>query len=172
MPFRSLTLSLLEVSSLHLSFSLSVFSSSSVIANVYIYLTFIYVGGTAACVVAGRLAEADPNLSILMIEHGPNNFGVPTVVHPALCLNALMPTSNATIFYQAVKEQQLADRELVVPSGGTLGGGSSINLMVYSRPQRSDFNGWQVPGWTTDDMIPYLKKVNQHFIIVTANNIS
>jgi choline dehydrogenase-like flavoprotein len=144
----------------YLLFPLSLINSFLFLTNVYIYLTSIHVGGTAACVIAGRLAEADPNLSILMIEHGPNNFGVPTVVHPALCLHALMPTSNATIFYKAVKEHQLADRELVVPSGGTLGGGSSINLMMYSRPQRSDFNAWQVPGWTTDDMVPYLKKVN------------
>jgi choline dehydrogenase-like flavoprotein len=145
---------------LHLLFALCLF-----LANVCTYLTSIYVGGTAACVVAGRLAEADPNLCVLIIEQGPNNFGVSTVVHPALCLNALMPTSHATIFYQAVKEHQLADRELVVPSGGTLGGGSSINLMMYSRPQRSDFNAWQVPGWTTDDMIPYLEKVNQCFMM-------
>jgi choline dehydrogenase-like flavoprotein len=43
-----------------------------------------FSGGTAACVVAGRLAEADPGLSILVIEQGPNNLDVPTVVHPAL----------------------------------------------------------------------------------------
>lgn len=30
-------------------------------------------GGTAGCIVAGRLAEADPNLSILVIERGPDN---------------------------------------------------------------------------------------------------
>ena len=117
------------------------------------------VGGTAGCVVAGRLTEADPNLSILVIEGGPNNLDVPTIVHPALMMSALMPTSTATLFYQGVKESQLNDRELIVPSGGTLGGGSSINLMVYSRAQRSDFDAWKVPGWSADDMIPYLKKV-------------
>lgn len=116
-------------------------------------------GGTAGCVVAGRLAEADPNLSILVIEGGPNNLDVATIVHPALFLSALMPTSNATLFYQGVKESQLNDRELVVPSGGTLGGGSSINLMMYSRAQRSDFDAWNMPGWSADDMLPYLKKV-------------
>jgi alcohol oxidase len=94
-----------------------------------------------------------------VVEGGPNNFNVATIVHPALFLSALMPTSNVTIFYQGIKESQLDDRELIVPSGGTLGGGSSINLMMYSRAQRSDFNSWNVPGWSTEDMIPYLKKV-------------
>lgn len=31
--------------------------------------------------VAGRLAEADPNLSILLIEQGPDNYGVPEIVY-------------------------------------------------------------------------------------------
>lgn len=119
----------------------------------------LLASGTAGCVIAGRLAEADPGLSILVIEGGPNNLDVPTIVHPALFLSGLMPTSNATLFYQGNKEGQLGDRELTVPSGGTLGGGSSINLMMYSRAQRSDFNAWNVPGWTTEDMIPYLRKV-------------
>jgi alcohol oxidase len=117
------------------------------------------IGGTAACVIAGRLAEADPKLSILMIEQGPNNLDVPNIVHPALFMSGLLPTSNATIFYQGSPEKQLNGRELVVPSGGTLGGGSSINMMTYARAQRSDFDSWNVPGWSADDMIPYLQKV-------------
>jgi len=119
----------------------------------------ILAGGTAACVIAGRLAEADPELSILVIEQGPNNLDVPTVVYPALFMGGLLPTSNATIFYQSNPEKQLNNREIVVPSGGTLGGGSSINLMMYSRAQRSDFDAWNVPGWSANDMIPYLQKV-------------
>jgi alcohol oxidase len=70
-----------------------------------------------------------------------------------------MPTSNVTLFYESNAEKQLSNRSLVVPSGGTLGGGSSINLMMYSRAQRSDFDSWKVPGWSADDMIPYLRKV-------------
>lgn len=33
-------------------------------------------GGTAACVAAGRLAKANPDLKILLIEGGPNQFEV------------------------------------------------------------------------------------------------
>lgn len=38
-------------------------------------------GGTAGCVVAGRLAE-DPGLSILLIEAGPPNEKVPASAIP------------------------------------------------------------------------------------------
>jgi alcohol oxidase len=117
-------------------------------------------GGTAACVVAARLVDADPKTSILVIEQGPNNFDVPTIVHPALFMSGLMPTSDATLFYQGNTESQLNGRQLIVPSGGTLGGGSSINLMMYSRAQRVDFDSWKTPGWATEEMIPYLKRVS------------
>ncbi|KAF2676462.1 GMC oxidoreductase [Lentithecium fluviatile CBS 122367] len=119
-------------------------------------------GGTVACVIAARLADADPEMSILVIEQGPNNFDVPTIVYPALFLSGLMPTSPATLFYQGNEESQLKNRQLIVPSGGTLGGGSSINLMMYSRAQRVDFDSWNTPGWSTEEMLPYLKKLETY----------
>ncbi|RYP04331.1 hypothetical protein DL764_004524 [Monosporascus ibericus] len=102
-------------------------------------------GGTAGCIVAARLADADPNLSILVIEGGPNNHNVPTVVVPMFFLTHLMPGNKMALFYQGKKEKQLADREVIVPSGSVLGGGSSINLTMYARPQRVDFDSWKTP---------------------------
>lgn len=110
---------------------------------------------------AGRLAEADASLSILVIEGGQNNYNAPSVIHPALSLSHLLPTSKTAIFYKGSKAKQLADREVIVASGGTLGGGSSINFMMYTRAQRSDFDSWKTPGWSTEDLWPYLKKVSR-----------
>jgi alcohol oxidase len=50
-------------------------------------------------------------------------------------------------------------RGLVVPSGGVLGGGSSINLLTYSRAQAIDFDDWETEGWSAKELLPYLKKV-------------
>jgi GMC oxidoreductase len=63
-------------------------------------------------------------------------------------------------FYKSKLSKYLAGREVIVPSGRCLGGGSSINFMVYSRPQAIDFDAWNVKGWTGKDMIPMFKKVN------------
>lgn len=109
--------------------------------------------------VASRLAEADPKLSILVIEQGVNNYNLEEVVHPALFPRNLLFHSKTTLFWKGNKSSQLADREPIVPSGGTLGGGSSINWMVYTRGQRSDYDSWNTPGWSADEVLPFLKKV-------------
>ncbi|KAK8133111.1 GMC oxidoreductase [Apiospora kogelbergensis] len=119
-------------------------------------------GGTAGCVVAARLAEADPTLSILVIEGGRNNHNDPLVVNPAPFLALLQPATKAALFYKGNKAPQLADREPIVPSGGILGGGSSINFMMYTRAQRPDFDAWKMPGWSTDEVLPYMKKLETY----------
>ncbi|KAK5195214.1 hypothetical protein LTR47_002690 [Exophiala xenobiotica] len=119
-------------------------------------------GGLAGCVVAGRLAEADRNLVILVIEQGPNSYGMPEVVHPALYPRNLFPSSKITLFWQGKKSSQLADRSPIVPSGGTLGGGSAINWLVYTRGQRSDYDSWKTPGWSADELLPFLKKLETY----------
>lgn len=91
-------------------------------------------GGSAGCIVAGRLAAADPSLSILVIEGGRNNKDVATVVNPLFMLKNLDPRSKAALFYKASKSAHVADREVIVPTGGILGGGSSINFMLCVPP--------------------------------------
>ncbi|KAH6981400.1 GMC oxidoreductase-domain-containing protein [Ilyonectria destructans] len=119
-------------------------------------------GGTAACVVAGRLAEADPSLSILVIERGQDNRSVQIIENPVFFLDHLLPTSTTAIFYQGNKADQLAGREVIVPSGGTLGGGSSINFMMYTHAQRSDLDSWKTPGWSADELLLFMKKLETY----------
>jgi alcohol oxidase len=98
-----------------------------------------------------------------VIEGGANNKDVPHIVNPVFYLQNLQPTTKTALFYKGNKAPQLADRECIVPCGGTLGGGSSINFMMYTRAQKADFDSWKTEGWTADEMWPYLKKViNPH----------
>ena len=43
--------------------------------------------------------------------------------------------------------------------GGILGGGSSINFMMYTRAQGIDYDQWETPGWTAEDMLPLCNKL-------------
>ena len=90
----------------------------------------VRIGGTAGCILAGRLAQADPSMSILVVEGGKNNFNDPTVTNPAVFLSHLAPGSKSAIFYQGKRSDKLSGRAPIVPAGGILGGGSSINFMM------------------------------------------
>ncbi|KAJ2904887.1 uncharacterized protein MKZ38_006928 [Zalerion maritima] len=135
-------------------------------------------GGTAGCVIASRLSDASPeDLSILLIEGGQNNLDDPTIRTPCLFMSHLSPgIGKHTLLYQdssasATKadageggegheggEPQLLGRSPIVLAGGVLGGGSSVNFMTYSRASRSDFDAWNTPGWSADELMPYIKK--------------
>ncbi|KAH9901808.1 alcohol oxidase [Xylariomycetidae sp. FL2044] len=119
-------------------------------------------GGTAGCVVAARLAEADPNLSVLVIESGPNGAGNPLVDYPALFLGNLAPTSTTAAFHKSKASPFVANREIFVPTSAVLGGGSAINMMMYNRAQRCDWDSWKTPGWSSEEILPFLKKVETY----------
>ncbi|KAI1207668.1 GMC oxidoreductase [Annulohypoxylon truncatum] len=119
-------------------------------------------GGTAGCIIAGRLAEADPELSILVVEGGPDNYNNPMITTPGFYYSHLQPNSDNTIFYKAAKSKYTGNAERIVPQGGTLGGGSSINFMMYTRAQRDDYDSWKTPGWSADELWPYLKKFENY----------
>jgi alcohol oxidase len=54
-------------------------------------------GGTAACVAAGRLAKKNPDLKILIVEGGKNNYNDPMVTTPAVYLSHLAPDSKTAL---------------------------------------------------------------------------
>lgn len=128
-------------------------------------------GGTAGCVIASRLSDADPTLSILLVEGGRDNYLVPFVTHPLLWQGSYNPADPWNLNYKANKEDQLLGRQSSVDAGGSLGGGSSLNLMMYSRPQRCDYDSWNTKGWSTDDLLPFMKRVRTQNICLVLNNI-
>ena len=110
---------------------------------------------------AGRLAKNNPDLSILLIEGGRDNKNDPTVVNPAIFLAHLAPTTQTALLYKSNPEAALNGREAVVPAGGLLGGGSSINFMMYTRAQGVDYDSWKTEGWDQKSLLPLLKKVRK-----------
>lgn len=117
-------------------------------------------GGTAACVAAGRLAAADPDLSILLVERGINNLNDPTVTTPLLYVSALAPGSRYHVYYQAESEPALNNRPRVLSTGGVLGGGSSVNALIYTRASGIDYDSFKVEGWDYKSLLPYAQKVD------------
>ena len=87
-------------------------------------------GGTAACVIAGRLAAADHGLKILVLESGPGTKDDLSHVQPARYLSHYLPTSNTVRFHFSHPSEALGGRPAVVLAGQCLGGGSSVNCKL------------------------------------------
>ncbi|KAH8812607.1 alcohol dehydrogenase, partial [Xylogone sp. PMI_703] len=121
-------------------------------------------GGTASCVIASRLSSADPSLSILIIEQGRDNFNDPAVIVPAAYPSHIAPGSETVTFYQSKPSKHLAGREVIVPAGRILGGGSSVNFTIYTRAQGIDYDSWNTEGWGQKDLLPLLKKTETYHI--------
>ncbi|KAJ3874896.1 GMC oxidoreductase-domain-containing protein [Lentinula edodes] len=124
-------------------------------------------GGTAACVTAGRLAAADPNLQILILESGPSTKDKAEHIQPGQAITHLAPTSQTMQFYKSRPSQSLAGRSVIVPSAQCVGGGSSINFALYNRPAASDLDAWGQlgnPGWYSTDLIPLFQKAETYEI--------
>ncbi|KAI1390620.1 putative alcohol oxidase [Hypoxylon trugodes] len=115
-------------------------------------------GGCAGCIIASRLSDADATLSILVIESGKNNYELPIVTHLGFWFTHLAPGNDYTRILQGPKSKQLSGRQAAVPIGHILGGGTSINMAMYSRAVRSDLDSWKAPGWSADELLPYMKK--------------
>ncbi|TCD71566.1 hypothetical protein EIP91_007313 [Steccherinum ochraceum] len=119
-------------------------------------------GGTTACVVAGRLAAADPSLRILIIEAGPATQDDLAHTQPARYATHLLPDSKTIKVVEASPSEYVGGRAVAIVGGQCLGGGSSVNFVTYTRASASDYDDWETkhgnPGWGYKDMLPYLKK--------------
>ncbi|KZT68093.1 GMC oxidoreductase [Daedalea quercina L-15889] len=123
-------------------------------------------GGTTGCVIAGRLAAADPSLRIVIIEAGPPTLEDLAHVQPARYLSHLLPGSTTVKFNMGKESVDLGGRAPIVPSGQCLGGGSSVNFTMYTRPSPSDYDDWETvygnQGWSSRELIPLLKKMETY----------
>ena len=92
----------------------------------------IMTGGTAACVVASRLAVADTNLRVLLLEAGPTTYNNPVHTVPLNGLVHVAPGSRTVRAHVSHPSAALGGRPAIVQSGQCLGGGGSMNCA--SRP--------------------------------------
>ncbi|KAL4878173.1 GMC oxidoreductase-domain-containing protein [Aspergillus karnatakaensis] len=115
-------------------------------------------GGSSGCVPAGRLANLDHNLSVLVIEAGENNLNNPWVYRPGIYPINMKLDSKTASFYHSRPSEHLDGRQAIVPCANILGGGSSINFMMYTRASASDYDDFQAKGWTTEELLPLMKK--------------
>ena len=120
---------------------------------------YIIVGaGSAGCVLANRLS-ADPAVSVLLLEAGPDIE--PFWVRAPAGLPFLFFNPEINWCFSTEEERELAGRKLYWPRGKLMGGSSAINGMLYMRGDHKDYDDWAAmgnTGWSYQDVLPYFRK--------------
>ncbi|MCJ1466557.1 hypothetical protein MMC07_005177 [Pseudocyphellaria aurata] len=112
-------------------------------------------GGTAGCVVAGRLAEI-PNASILVIEAGNSNDKIEGTHYAGGCWQVIGTPDDWNITNEP--HQSINNREIKLSRGKFLGGSSGVNGTLCVRGVKEDFDEWGIPGWTGEEVFNYMSK--------------
>jgi choline dehydrogenase len=116
-------------------------------------------GGSAGCVVASRLAAAEPQATVLMIEAGPDGRGIAQIVDPPQWTRLL--GTSLDWGYSYAPSPSVAGQRIGIPRGKVLGGCSAINAMVWYRGHRGDYDAWPAsgaPGWDYEALLPYFRR--------------
>ncbi|HEX2527962.1 MAG TPA: GMC family oxidoreductase N-terminal domain-containing protein [Geminicoccus sp.] len=121
-------------------------------------------GGSSACVAATRLVR-DHGARVLVLERGPARYAW-LMRMPAGYMKYLWRTDFLEMHHTA-PQPQLNGRGPIVPQAKVLGGGSSVNAMVYMRGQADDYDGWDAylgrgSGWSYRDLLPHFKALEKN----------
>ena len=119
-------------------------------------------GGSAGCAMAARLAE-DPTLQVLLLEAGDTDDVLASRV-PAL-VATIVQNPEFDWKYTVEPDASIGGRADVWPAGKRLGGGSSINGMMYVRGHAWDYDEWArrgATGWGANDVLPYFKRLENN----------
>lgn len=119
-------------------------------------------GGSAGCVLAGRLSE-DPAVRVALLEAGPPDKSV--LIHCPAGLALIAQTGQVNWAFETVPQPGLGGRKGYQPRGKVLGGSSSVNAMIYLRGQREDYDHWAQlgnPGWSWDEVLPYFVRAEHN----------
>jgi choline dehydrogenase-like flavoprotein len=115
-------------------------------------------GGSAGCVLANRLSE-DGAASVLLLEAGGRDLH--PFIHVPLGMGKMHERDMFNWGYHTEAEPNLNGRRIEAMRGKVLGGSSSINVMAYTRGNRSDYDRWAqkgARGWSYAEVLPYFRR--------------
>src|SRR5258708_13868778 len=124
------------------------------------YYDFIVCGsGSSGSVVARRLAE-NPNVSVLLVEDSGED-GIPDVMEAVRW--PLNLGSDRDWSFQSQPDPGVNGRSIPLSMGKVLGGGSSINVMVWARGHKNDWDFFAAeagdPAWSYESVLSIYRRI-------------
>ena len=117
---------------------------------------YIVMGaGAAGSVLAAELSAS--GAQVLVIESGGTD-DAPTIMEPSIWFYNV--AGQLDYHLPIVPSPRLNNREFNMALGHVLGGGTSINAMVWVRGTQADYDGWAengARGWAFADVLPVFK---------------
>jgi choline dehydrogenase len=107
-------------------------------------------GGTAGPVVVARLVQAGRR--VLLLEAGPDYGSFDGGAWPPELVDST--TIPSTHDWGYVSGDELPGRSLPYERARVIGGCSAHNGCTVSWGHRADFDGWRLPGWSADELLP------------------
>lgn len=125
--------------------------------------TYIVVGGgTTGCIVASRLSE-DPSVEVLLIEEGPRDTS-PYIRFPGTYYKTAQGGLLKRYQWETSVGTKREENDTMIQAS-VLGGGSSVNGMVYVRGNKRDYDSWEADGavgWAYRDVLPYFRRAESN----------
>ena len=121
-------------------------------------------GGSSGCVVASRLSE-DPKSRVLLIESGA--WDKSRWIHIPATFFKVIEKGADVKFYRGEPSERVNGRPTIVPQGHVIGGGSSLNAMIYIRGQARDYDLWAQggnQGWSWENVLPVFRDLENNMM--------
>ncbi|KAJ6007696.1 glucose dehydrogenase [Penicillium herquei] len=122
-------------------------------------------GGLAGSALTGRLAELQPERSILLLEAGADVTGHPLTGSPLACFAA--HGSPLDWAYTTLPQKHLDSRPCYNAAGKALSGSTATNYGTWTRGNAINYDLWaQIvndDAWSYKGLLPYFKRTEAHW---------